>query len=76
MKMEVCMKILRKAKKYEEVAEIFYVAKYEDRLMIMISFFRGEKIVEQKLIFTDISKLNEIYNKIIFDELVDITEYC
>lgn len=70
------MRIYRKAKKYEEVAEVFYVAKYEEKMIIDISFIRGENKAKQTLKFSDVDQMNIIFDRLISDELVDITEYC
>ena len=70
------MRIYRKAKKYEEVAEVLYAAKYEDRLIIELSFIRGENKTKQSLKFDDVNQMNEVFSKLISDELVDITAYC
>ena len=70
------MRIHRKAKKYEEVAEVFYVAKYEEKMIIDISFIRGENKAKQTLKFSDVDQMNNIFDRLISDELVDITKYC
>lgn len=70
------MRIYRKAKKYEEVAEVFYVAKYEEKMIIDISFIRGENKAKETLKFSDVDQMNIIFDRLISDELVDITKYC
>lgn len=70
------MRIIRKAKKYEEVAEVLSISKHEDRKIVVLSYLRYDKIAKTELKFDDVPKMNEVYNRIISDEFVDITEYC